>query len=235
MKAYRELLLPGHAVYATPENLEKYKADENKSKTEDAFSSPFVNRVKLWVYHKLNWFLIVDNDVFKRITLYFSSILLKSYFYQEREYLTIRIPDFYTLFTIIVILLVRCWFKMGNRGAGQHQKTWYNMHVKELPFSAFKLWMVHYGWDTTCIVTCLLHLQTIRCLSNLVLQITMSKLESWTLEPWHVRASFRKAGFVVPEHTIQMPPVEIKGPDLTLQEKEFYVTVTVSWIFSAKK
>lgn len=50
----------------------------------------------------------------------------------------------------------------------------------------------------------------------------------WTLEPWHVRTSFRKAGFVVPEHAIEMPPVTIKGPDLSLQDKEFYVTVTVS-------
>ncbi|KOB69470.1 39S ribosomal protein L9, mitochondrial, partial [Operophtera brumata] len=120
MKAYRELLLPGHAVYATPENLDKYKTDEKKTKSEDAFSSPFVNR-------------------------------------------------------------------------------------------------------------------TVRCLSYLVLQITMSKIEPWTLEPWHVRASFRKAGFVVPEHTILMPPVEIKGPDLTLQEKDylricrsFYVLLNVS-------
>lgn len=66
------------------------------------------------------------------------------------------------------------------------------------------------------------------CLSRLVLQITMNKLTPWTLEPWHIRTSFRKAGFVVPEHAIEMPPVVIKGPDLSLQEKEFFVTVTVS-------
>lgn len=74
-----------------------------------------------------------------------------------------------------------------------------------------------------------------KCLSLLVLQITMSKQEPWTLEPWHVRASFRKAGFVVPEDTIKMPPVEIKGPDLALQEKEFYVTITVSTIYFYSK
>lgn len=45
-KAYRELLLPGYAVYATPENMQKYKADENMPKNEDAHSSPYVLRVK---------------------------------------------------------------------------------------------------------------------------------------------------------------------------------------------
>ena len=68
------------------------------------------------------------------------------------------------------------------------------------------------------------------CLSSLVLQISMSKTQPWTLEPWHVRTSFRKAGYVVPEYAITMPPVTIKGPDLSLQEKEFYVTVKVSFI-----
>ncbi|CAH2983400.1 unnamed protein product [Chilo suppressalis] len=68
--------------------------------------------------------------------------------------------------------------------------------------------------------------RTMGCLSRLVLQITMSKQVPWTLEPWHIRASFRKTGFFVPEYAIEMPPVAIKGPDLSLQEKEFYVTVT---------
>lgn len=71
-------------------------------------------------------------------------------------------------------------------------------------------------------------LQTMGCLSRLVLQITMSKTQPWTLEPWHVRTSFRKAGYVVPEHAIIMPTVSITGPDLSLQEKEFIVTVKVS-------
>ena len=56
----------------------------------------------------------------------------------------------------------------------------------------------------------------------------MNKMEPWTLEPWHITASFRKSGFIVPEHAIEMPPAQIKGPDLSLQDKEFYVTVTVS-------
>lgn len=68
------------------------------------------------------------------------------------------------------------------------------------------------------------------CLSRLVLQISMSKTQPWTLEPWHIRTSFRKAGFVVPEYAITMPPVTIRGPDLSLQEKEFFVTVKVSFV-----
>ncbi|KAJ0173625.1 hypothetical protein K1T71_010774 [Dendrolimus kikuchii] len=112
-KAYEDFLLPGLAVYATPENVEKYKIDENKRKMDDAFSSPYVKR-------------------------------------------------------------------------------------------------------------------TIRCLSYIVLQITMSKTQPWVLEPWHIRASFRKSGFFVPEYAIEMPPHEIKGPDLTLQSKEFYITVTIN-------
>lgn len=71
-------------------------------------------------------------------------------------------------------------------------------------------------------------IQTMGCLSRLVLQIIMSKTQPWTLEPWHIKASFRKACFVVPEHAITMPPITIKGPDLSLQEKEFFVTVKVS-------
>lgn len=71
-------------------------------------------------------------------------------------------------------------------------------------------------------------LQTLGRFSKLVLQITMNKLQPWTLEPWHISASFRKSGFIVPEHAIEMPPVQIKGPDLSLQDKEFLITVTVS-------
>ncbi|KAI8425024.1 hypothetical protein MSG28_006907 [Choristoneura fumiferana] len=112
-QVYRDYLMPGLAVYATPENMEKYQVEENKPKSEDTFSSPYVQR-------------------------------------------------------------------------------------------------------------------TMNCLSRLVLQITMSKKEPWTLEPWHVKTSFRKAGFVVPEHAIKMPPGKVSGPDLSLQDKEFFVTVTIN-------
>ncbi|XP_022121351.2 39S ribosomal protein L9, mitochondrial [Pieris rapae] len=111
--AYKEFLLPGLAVYATPDNLQKYKAAENKSRESSDFSSPYVQR-------------------------------------------------------------------------------------------------------------------TINCLSQTVLQITMNKTTPWKLEPWHIKTSLRKAGYIVPEEAITMPPKEITGPDLTLQEKEFFITVKIN-------
>lgn len=56
----------------------------------------------------------------------------------------------------------------------------------------------------------------------------MNKENAWNLEPWHVRCAFRKAGVHIPESAITMPDNPISGPDLALEGKEFYVTVTVS-------
>lgn len=44
--AYRDFLMPGLAVYASPENLEKYQVDESKPKAVSEFSSPYVQRVR---------------------------------------------------------------------------------------------------------------------------------------------------------------------------------------------
>lgn len=55
----------------------------------------------------------------------------------------------------------------------------------------------------------------------------MNKDMPWTLEPWHVKVSFRKSGYVVPEEAITIPK-EIKGPDMSLENKEFFVIVTVN-------
>lgn len=62
----------------------------------------------------------------------------------------------------------------------------------------------------------------------------MNKHEPWTLEPWHVRVSFRKAGFHVAEDAITMPSKTISGPDLSLEDKYFYVTVTINNCEKAK-
>lgn len=64
-------------------------------------------------------------------------------------------------------------------------------------------------------------------LSKFVLNISMNKENAWTIEPWHVRSAFRKAGVQVPETAIEMPENVISGPDMNLEGKEFYVTVTV--------
>jgi large subunit ribosomal protein L9 len=58
----------------------------------------------------------------------------------------------------------------------------------------------------------------------------MNAEEQWTLEPWHVRAAFRKAHVNVPEHTFSLPQEKITGPDMELEGKEFYITVTVSYV-----
>lgn len=59
------------------------------------------------------------------------------------------------------------------------------------------------------------------------LSAIVSKENPWTLKPWHIRAAFRRSGIIVPEEAIEMPPKEIKGPDMSIEQKEFYVTVTV--------
>lgn len=55
----------------------------------------------------------------------------------------------------------------------------------------------------------------------------MNKNTSWVIEPWHIRVAFRKAGVMVPEEAIILPPHRIAGPDLALQGKEFAVKVKV--------
>lgn len=55
----------------------------------------------------------------------------------------------------------------------------------------------------------------------------MNKENPWTIKPWHIKVSLRKCGYEVPEECITLPPKPISGPDMALQEKEFYVTVTV--------
>lgn len=69
-------------------------------------------------------------------------------------------------------------------------------------------------------------------LSTLYLSVIMNKDNPWILQPWHVRASFRKCGYTVPEEAIELPPIPIKGPDMSIEHKDFYVIVTVSLNFS---
>jgi len=70
--------------------------------------------------------------------------------------------------------------------------------------------------------------KTLSQLSTQVLAVTMSSEEPWVIETWHVRMSFRKGGFFVPEGAIQIPSKQIKGPNLEYENKEFYVQVTLN-------
>ncbi|ODM94907.1 39S ribosomal protein L9, mitochondrial [Orchesella cincta] len=69
---------------------------------------------------------------------------------------------------------------------------------------------------------------TMQLLSKFVLNVSMNKETPWTLEPWHIRSSFRKAKVHVTESAITMPEHVITGPDMALEGKEFYVTLTIN-------
>lgn len=45
--AYNSLLLPGLAVYATPENIAKYENKDDGAREEKTHSSPFAQRVRI--------------------------------------------------------------------------------------------------------------------------------------------------------------------------------------------
>nr|CAD7407565.1 unnamed protein product [Timema cristinae] len=70
--------------------------------------------------------------------------------------------------------------------------------------------------------------RTVGFLSKMTLAIVMNKEIPWKLEPWHIRMSFRKAGVDVAEHAIELPEKPIKGPNLDLECKIFFVTITWS-------
>lgn len=70
--------------------------------------------------------------------------------------------------------------------------------------------------------------KTTKILSRRRVSVIMSKVVPWTVEKWHVRTSFRKAGIVVPEDTITMPEKPISGPNLDIEGKQFYVTLTIN-------
>ncbi|XP_018567503.1 39S ribosomal protein L9, mitochondrial [Anoplophora glabripennis] len=69
---------------------------------------------------------------------------------------------------------------------------------------------------------------TAKIMARMLLSVVMNMETPWTLKPWHVKASFRKCGYIVPEDTITLPEKPIKGPDMNLQDKEFFVTVTIN-------
>lgn len=70
--------------------------------------------------------------------------------------------------------------------------------------------------------------RTVNVLESRILAVIMNKDEPWVLEPWHIRASLRKAGMYAAEGTIEIPKEPITGPDLLKEGKEFICTVTVN-------
>lgn len=64
----------------------------------------------------------------------------------------------------------------------------------------------------------------------MIVSVSMNKDEPWTIEPWHVRVSFRKMNVhILSDDSIELPEQPISGPDLTFEGKSFVVYVTVSY------
>lgn len=71
--------------------------------------------------------------------------------------------------------------------------------------------------------------KTVAYLGGTLVTVCMNIHEPWILEPWHIRVAFRKANItIVHDDAIQLPPKPIQGPNLDLQNKQFYVTITVN-------
>ncbi|XP_064550412.1 large ribosomal subunit protein bL9m [Drosophila montana] len=76
--------------------------------------------------------------------------------------------------------------------------------------------------------------RTVNMLESIVLAVIMNKDEPWVLEPWHIKASLRKAGFHCKEECITLPKERIEGPDLRKENKEFCCTITINKLEQAK-
>uniref|UniRef100_A0A1B0B503 Large ribosomal subunit protein bL9m n=1 Tax=Glossina palpalis gambiensis TaxID=67801 RepID=A0A1B0B503_9MUSC len=76
--------------------------------------------------------------------------------------------------------------------------------------------------------------RTVNMLERLVLAVVMNKDHPWVIKPWHVKASLRKAGYICKEECITLPKDSIEGPDLTKENKEFYCTITINNVETAR-
>lgn len=77
--------------------------------------------------------------------------------------------------------------------------------------------------------------RTVNMLERLLLAVVMNKDHPWIIEPWHIRASLRKAGYhCLDDKCIEIPKEPIEGPDLKKENKEFYCTVTINNLEKAR-
>ena len=56
----------------------------------------------------------------------------------------------------------------------------------------------------------------------------MNSTNSWTLEPWHIKATLRKHKIWCDEADIELPGGQIQGPDMELENKEFIAILTIN-------
>lgn len=72
-------------------------------------------------------------------------------------------------------------------------------------------------------------------LENRLLNVVMNIAHPWVVEPWHIRVSLRKCGiYVADDSCIELPKEQITGPDLSINNKEFFTTVTINDMEKAK-
>lgn len=64
--------------------------------------------------------------------------------------------------------------------------------------------------------------------SKRTFDICMNMDVSWTIEPWHVKASLRKHKVWVKSEDIEIPGGKIEGPDMALENKEFVAVLTIN-------
>lgn len=71
--------------------------------------------------------------------------------------------------------------------------------------------------------------RTLGVLGRRVFSLPMNKNNPWVVEPWHVRAAMRRASIMVlNDSQIEMPAKAITGPNLDIENHEFFVTVTIN-------
>lgn len=71
--------------------------------------------------------------------------------------------------------------------------------------------------------------RTVNVFGRRLIAVCMNKIESWTIEPWHIRVSMRKAGlYILNDSQIVLPKSPISGPDPAKENKEFFVTITIN-------
>jgi len=72
-------------------------------------------------------------------------------------------------------------------------------------------------------------------LEGLTCLVHMNKHNPWVIEPWHIRGALRRMGIQVLDNScIKIPDQKITGPDMSKENKEFFVTVTINNLAQAR-
>ena len=62
-----------------------------------------------------------------------------------------------------------------------------------------------------------------------VFDVCMNSTNTWTLEPWHIKATLRKHKIWCSEEDIEIPGGQIQGPDMELENKEFIAILKINY------